>query len=49
MSGVLVAKTVAGKLKNGGNPLKLIYRLDVRIVLLMADLVEKLVEPQKLQ
>ena len=33
----------------GGNPSKLIYRLEVRIVLLMADLAKKLVEPQKLQ
>ena len=42
MSGVLVAKTVQVKLKNGGgNPSKLIYRLEVRIVLLMADLAKK--------
>ena len=37
------------KKNGGGNPLKLIYRLEVRIVLLMADLARKLVEPQKLQ
>ena len=32
----------------GGQPFEA-YRLEVRIVLLMADLAKKLVEPQKLQ